>query len=72
MNDSARMCQMWTCPQKTSAASVRAVRHLHVLRREQQPPAIVPIGDDAADQREQQDRQLAEEVVEPEVERPIW
>ena len=54
---------------KTSAASVKAVGHLHVLRAEQQLPAIVAIGDDAADEREEQDRQLAEEIVEAEVER---
>ena len=46
-------------------------RHLDVLRSEQQLPAIVPIGDDAADEREEQDRQLAEEVVEPQVERGL-
>ena len=44
-------------------------RHLHVLRDEEQLPAVVAIGDDAADHREEEDRQLAEEVVEPEVER---
>ena len=32
-------------------------------------PAIVAVGDDAADQREQQDRQLAHERVEAEEER---
>ena len=53
---------------KTSAASDERRRHLHVLRCEQQPPAVVAIGDDAAEQREQQDGQLAEEVVEAEVE----
>ncbi len=43
--------------------------HLDELRADEQPPAIVAIGDDAAEQREEQDRQLPEEVVEPEVER---
>jgi hypothetical protein len=42
--------------------------HLDALRREQQPLAIVAIGDDAADQREQQDGQLAEERIESEKE----
>ena len=45
--------------------------HLDVLRAEQQTTAIVAIGDDAADQREQQDRQLAEEIIEPEEERRL-
>ena len=36
--------------------------HLDVLRHEQQLPAIVAIGDDAADQREEQDRQLRRET----------
>ena len=44
-------------------------RHLDVLRADQQPAAIVAIRDHAADQREEQNRQLAQEVVEPEVER---
>ena len=46
-------------------------RHLDVLRAEQQAASIVAIGDDAADQREQQDRQLPEKVVEPEEERRL-
>ena len=41
---------------------------LHVLRAGEQPPPIVPIGDDAANQHEEQDGQLAEEVVHPQVE----
>ena len=60
---------MRTCLVKTRTASSEGRRHLHVLRPEQQLPAIVAVGDDAADEREEQDRQLAEEVVEPEVER---
>ena len=43
--------------------------HLDALRHEQQLPAVVPIGHDAADQREEQDGQLAEERVEAEEER---
>ena len=54
--------------QKTSAARTKRGRHLHVLRDQQQLLAIVAIGDDAAEQREQQDGQLAEEVVQAEVE----
>ena len=46
--------------------------HLHELRADEQPLAIVAIGDDAAEEREEQDRQLPEEVVEPEVERRNW
>ena len=41
---------------------------LDVLRGREQPPAIVPIGDDAANQHQQQDRQLPEERVEPQIE----
>jgi hypothetical protein len=44
-------------------------RHLHVLRRQQQPSSIVAIGDDAADEREKQDRQLTEKRIEAEEER---
>ena len=62
---------MRTWPKKTSAASVNAVGHLDVLRAEQQPAPIVAIGDHAADQREQQDRQLAQEIIEPEEERGL-
>ena len=65
------MCQMRTWPKKTSAASDEGGGHLDVLRAEQQPAAIVAIGDDAADEREQQDRQLPEEIVEPEEERRL-
>ena len=71
MNDSARMCQIWTASQVDQRRERQRRRHLHVLRREQQPAAIVAVGDDAADQRQQQDRQLAEEVVEAEVERRL-
>ena len=44
-------------------------RHLDELRSEKHVPPIVPVGDDAADQREEQNRQLPEEVVQSEVER---
>ena len=71
MNDSARMCQMLDVPEEDERGQRERRRHLDVLRAEQQPPAIVAIGDDAADEREEQDRQLAEEVVEPEVERGL-
>ena len=68
-NDSARMCQMRTWPKKTSAARMNAaVIWMYCepssSRRRSWRSAI-----DAADQREQQDRQLAEEVIEPEEER---
>ena len=68
MNDSARMCQIVHVLGEHEQREREGGGHLHVLRSEQQLPAIVPIGDDAADEREEQDRQLAEEVVEPEVE----
>ena len=71
MNDSARICQTATCLVRTRMASSEGRRHLDVLRAEQQLPAIVAIGDDAAEHREEQDRQLAEEVVEPQVERGL-
>ena len=32
--------------------------HLHALRHEQQVPPVAAIGDDAADEREEQDREL--------------
>ena len=57
---------------KDEAGERERGRHLDELRADQQPPAIVAIGDDAAEEREEQDRQLAEEVVEPEVERRNW
>ncbi len=43
--------------------------HLNVLRGEQQPFPIVAIGNDPADQRQQQDGQLAKEGIEPQKER---
>ena len=63
-NDSARMCQIVDVLGEDEHGQRERRRHLDVLRAEQQLPAIVAIGDDAADQREEQDRQLAEEVVE--------
>ena len=42
---------------------------LHELRADEQPATVVPIGDHAADQRQQQDRQLADEGVQAEPER---
>ncbi len=42
---------------------------LHELRADEQPAPVVPIRDHAADQRQQQDRQLADEGVEAEPER---
>ena len=41
--------------------------HLHELRSDEQPLPIVAIGDDAAHEREEEDRQLPQEVVESEV-----
>ena len=38
--------------------------HLDVLRTEEQAPAIVAIGNDAANEGEEQDRQLSQEIVE--------
>jgi hypothetical protein len=43
-------------------------RHLDVLRRQQQLPSIAAIGNDPADHREEEDRQLAEERIESEKE----
>ncbi len=43
-------------------------RHLDELRADEQPLAIVAVGDDAAEEREEEDRQLPQEVVEPEIE----
>ena len=45
--------------------------HLYELRSDQHAAAVVAIGDDAADEREQEDRELPEEVVEAQVERGI-
>ena len=39
---------------------------------EQRPPAVVAVGEHAADEREQHDRQLLQERVEPEEERRRW
>ncbi len=43
--------------------------HLDDLRRDEKPAAIVAVGHDAADQREEQDGQLAEKRIQPEIER---
>ncbi len=45
--------------------------HLDVLRRHQRLAAVVAIGEHAADEREEDDRQLLQERVEAEVERRI-
>ena len=60
---------MWTCPKNTSAGQRERGCHLDVLGPEQQVAPVVAVGDDSADQREQQDRQLAEKVVEAKEER---
>ena len=54
-----------------SSASVSALDHLDHLRNHQQFAAIHAVRDDAADQREQKDRNVAEKCVEPEQERRI-
>jgi len=41
---------------------------LHILRAGEQPAAVVAIGDDPSNHHEQQDRKLAEEVVDAEIE----
>ena len=45
--------------------------HLDELRADEQPLPIVAVGDDAAEEREEEDRQLSQEVVEPEIERRL-
>jgi hypothetical protein len=45
--------------------------HLHDLRRDERAPAIVAVGEDAADERKQDDRQLLQERIEPEEERRV-
>ncbi len=45
--------------------------HLDVLRRQQRLAPVVAIGEHAADEREQDDRELLQERVEAEVERGI-
>ena len=45
--------------------------HLHVLRGDQRPTAIAPVGEHAADEREEDDRELLQERVEAEVERRV-
>ena len=65
------MCSTRTRAEEDQAGQGERRRHLDELRAEQHVPAVVAIGDDAADQREQHDRQLAEEIVEPEVERRV-
>ena len=68
MNDSAKMCQIVDVAGEDERRQRERRERLHVLRAGEQAPAIVAIGDDAADQHEEQDRQLREEVVEPEIE----
>jgi len=46
-------------------------RHLHALRRDQRPAAIVAVREHAADEREQDDRQLLQKRVEAEEERRV-
>ena len=60
---------MRTWPKKTSAASMNAVAIWMYCEPSSSAAPIVAIGDHAADEREQQDRQLPEEIVEPEEKR---
>ena len=69
MNDSVTTIQTWIAPVKTSAGQDERHRHLDDLRRQHHVPPIAAIGDDAADQREEQDRHFAGEAVEAEIER---
>ena len=53
------MCQTWMTLKAISRVSRNGAGHLHVLRAEQHVAAIDAVGDDAADQREQEDRDAA-------------
>ena len=63
MNDNAKMCHtlMESGPDEQRQHERR--ERLHVLRSGQQPAPVVPIGNDPANEHEEQDRQLAQEVV---------
>ena len=71
MHDSARMCQTLHGVPVDEGGQREGRAHLHALRDQQHRPAIAAVGDHAADEREEQDRQLAEERVEAEVERRV-
>ena len=46
--------------------------HPHEPRSDEQPLPIVAIGEDAGDEREEEDRQLPQEVVEPDYPSMNW
>ena len=68
MNDSSRMCQIWTTPKIDEQRQRGRRRHLDVLRGQQRPAAIAAVRQHAADEREEHDRQLLQEGIEPEEE----
>ena len=69
MNDSVTTIHTLIRPVTISAGEDERDRHLHDLRRQHHVAPIAPVGDDAADQREQQDRHFAGEAVEAEIKR---
>ena len=60
------MCQTWITLNADEDGQHEGAAHLHVLRADQHVPAVHAVGDHAADQREQEDRDIAEERIEPE------
>ena len=70
MNESSRMCQISISAEVHEHGEDGGGRQLDPLRGHQREPAIVAIGDDAADEREEHDRQLLQERVEAEDKTP--
>ena len=68
IKESSRMCHTSTTPEVHERGEDGCRGELYPLRCHQRQPAIVAIGDDPADEREQHDRQLLQERVEPEIE----
>ncbi len=59
-----RMIQTWIASGQDQSRQQERARHLHELRTQQDAPSIEPVGQDAAEEREQQKRRIAEKRVE--------
>ena len=62
-NERQRMCHTCISPVATSTREQRRARHLHVLGNQENLPSLGAVGHHAADQREEEDGNAAEELI---------
>ena len=62
------MCQIWTTWRKKQKCQQKSACHLDVLGGQQHFPSVQAIGENPAEQRKHDDRQLAQEEIEAQVE----